>query len=206
MMNNRFKSDFARLGLMFLLSCPVVSNVQAMNIKNNNNNNNNQSNKRSIKRSIVEQGSNLESKKQKISSEEQRELDLQLITDINHEPSLKDIQTLIKNRANVNARDDRGFTPLHYAAFEGNVKVVRRLIESGADNYATTTSENWTPIDLAESGGHTEVVRLLEGNTEVARLISDSLKIKEFYISLQNSEPDRNKVREITKRLSFTQE
>ena len=44
------------------------------------------------------------------------------------------MKTLIENGANVNALDNRKWTPLHYAASKNeNAEVVKILIEKGAN-------------------------------------------------------------------------
>jgi len=46
--------------------------------------------------------------------------------------------TLIEEGANVNAYDDKGWTPLHGAAHVGNVKIINLLAENGANVNALT--------------------------------------------------------------------
>ncbi|PVU74433.1 hypothetical protein DDW11_06050 [Sulfolobus sp. SCGC AB-777_G06] len=43
------------------------------------------------------------------------------------------VQTALKNWAEPNAKEDDGWTPLHWAAFGGHVDVVMVLLEHGAD-------------------------------------------------------------------------
>eukprot|EP00435_Cladocopium_sp_Y103_P035713 s837_g9.t1 len=64
-----------------------------------------------------------------------------------------------KDKAN-----DWGETPLHAAAAEGHLHIVRFLVESGASRHATTTGTYGpaaTALDLASESGHAEVVRFL---------------------------------------------
>ncbi len=46
-----------------------------------------------------------------------------------------------------------GWTPLHYAAFEGRTEVVKYLIEKGADKNDLAPN-GYTPLMLAARGGH----------------------------------------------------
>ena len=61
--------------------------------------------------------------------------------------------------ADVDARDDRGFTSLHRAAELGHVELVRLLLERGAA--PAPEAQGHTPRDMAEMRGRTEVVALL---------------------------------------------
>ena len=60
---------------------------------------------------------------------------------------------LIDHGAEVSARDDIGWTPLHYALLSGTDRPALRtanvLLDHGADVNATTTSVGWTPLHLA---------------------------------------------------------
>ena len=49
---------------------------------------------------------------------------------------------------------------IHKAAFDGNIKAVRRHLDAGVDANTQTRSEN-TPLHAAAYRGHTEVVELL---------------------------------------------
>ena len=51
--------------------------------------------------------------------------------------------------ADVNAKGEKGETPLHGAAFTGRMEVVELLIENGADVNAKN-DEGGTPLDWAE--------------------------------------------------------
>lgn len=53
-----------------------------------------------------------------------------------------------------------GYSPLTLAAFEGRVRVVKLLLELGADpNFST--SNGWTPIIAAANDGRTQIVKVL---------------------------------------------
>ncbi|KAK9737004.1 Ankyrin repeats (3 copies) [Popillia japonica] len=113
-------------------------------------------------------------------------------TKIGLTPSLRELVTRYGRRY-VNAEDQLGRTPLHYAASNGNTELVQLLLESGActeckfkcsearstrksgDNYwkwnrlfmALTPPDIWgrTPLHLGAKAGHVEVVRLLIENS-----------------------------------------
>lgn len=78
------------------------------------------------------------------------------------------VRALIRAGADVNAREERGLTPLHAAAINDGVEreivadAVRALIEAGADVNALS-EKGHTPVFLADHGGHVDVVRALGG-------------------------------------------
>ena len=60
----------------------------------------------------------------------------------------------------VNAKDDNGWTPLHFAVYYGHKEIVELLITKGAEVNAKDNN-GWTPLHLAVDGGHTETADLL---------------------------------------------
>ncbi len=63
----------------------------------------------------------------------------------------------------VNARDNTGRTPLHYAAMSGNAEVIKILLKRGAMPSASNKS-GYTPLVYAANGGFKEAVNLLLDN------------------------------------------
>jgi uncharacterized protein len=70
------------------------------------------------------------------------------------------VEVLLENGANPDAADPTGFTPLAHAASQGHADIVRALLAAGARTDVMTMTG--TALDLARSGGHEAVVRLLE--------------------------------------------
>jgi len=66
--------------------------------------------------------------------------------------ALKNVELLIENGANPNAKSLEGYTPLHEAAKEGKKTVVEYLISKNVDVNALD-KEGYTPIDWAEAMG-----------------------------------------------------
>jgi ankyrin repeat protein len=62
--------------------------------------------------------------------------------------------------ADVNVKDKRGFTSLHWASISGHKEAVELLITKGADVNAMR-SGGGTPLSYASSWGHEEIVELL---------------------------------------------
>ena len=60
------------------------------------------------------------------------------------------IEILLKFGANVNLRNEAGWTPLHKAAYNLNLQVLVVLLNRGADPHALTNNGK-TPIQLANT-------------------------------------------------------
>jgi ankyrin repeat protein len=67
---------------------------------------------------------------------------------------------LVENGADVNARQQGGYTPLHEAAQNGDDEIVDLLLEHGAD-VSVRTEEGKTALDLAAQKRHARVGELL---------------------------------------------
>uniref|UniRef100_A0A669QA12 Regulatory factor X associated ankyrin containing protein n=1 Tax=Phasianus colchicus TaxID=9054 RepID=A0A669QA12_PHACC len=67
----------------------------------------------------------------------------------------------------VNKPDERGFTPLIWAAAFGEIETVRHLLEWGADPHLLA-KERESALSLASMGGYTDIViMLLERNVDI---------------------------------------
>ena len=74
--------------------------------------------------------------------------------------NLEAVKQYIAAGTDVNAKNDGGYTPLHYAAFNGHKEIVELLIAKGADVNAKNV-DGETPLDWAISGKQTELADLL---------------------------------------------
>lgn len=70
------------------------------------------------------------------------------------------VRFLLDNRADPNARDKRGFTALHRAAYLGAWEMVEVLLQQGTD--PTVETQGHTPRSHAAAQGHIAIVRLLD--------------------------------------------
>ncbi|XP_048351097.1 ankyrin repeat domain-containing protein 49 [Sphaerodactylus townsendi] len=74
---------------------------------------------------------------------------------------LNTVQRLLsQNLAPVNVRDEDRYTPLHRAAYNGHLEVVRELIAHGADIHALTV-DSWTPLHSACKWNNTKIASFL---------------------------------------------
>jgi ankyrin repeat protein len=79
------------------------------------------------------------------------------------------VETLIRNGASVNLRDNprtsidstSGYTPLHAAAWYGNVSAIEVLLKHGADVRAREEKYRGTPAGWADYAGHKEARDLI---------------------------------------------
>lgn len=76
--------------------------------------------------------------------------------------------SLIGLRADINLTDNENRSPLHHAAADGNLGIVRLLLEHGTTTINDTSLSQrggfvggWTPLHEACLNGHPEVVKLL---------------------------------------------
>lgn len=71
------------------------------------------------------------------------------------------VLSLLKRGADLEDKDERGWTPLNVAAFFGNLGVVVTLLAAKANIEATTTRARYTALHTAAQTGHTAVLELL---------------------------------------------
>lgn len=79
----------------------------------------------------------------------------------NPQAALQITRALLAHGAQVNARQEGGWTPLHEAAHHGQAALVHLLLAHGADP-ALANDHGKRPADLAREQGHSEVAALLE--------------------------------------------
>ena len=74
------------------------------------------------------------------------------------------MRLVIKDNHMINALDNAGYTPLHYACRFGCSAIVKTLMLEGADE-TITTNQGQTPAQLAELNGHPKLLKLLDRQT-----------------------------------------
>jgi len=91
------------------------------------------------------------------------QLTQELIEEMNknwREVDISKLQDLIERGADVRAKDDDGWTPLHWASWKDNVEIAELLIEKGADLEAKDNSGR-TPLHWAAERNYIEIAKLL---------------------------------------------
>ena len=71
------------------------------------------------------------------------------------------VQRLLNEGVDPNNRDWFGWTPLHHAAWYGDDKIVKLLLNSGA-NKDIMSLDNVTPLIIANEADHEQIVNLLK--------------------------------------------
>ncbi|PBD16151.1 ankyrin repeat domain-containing protein [Wolbachia endosymbiont of Drosophila subpulchrella] len=74
---------------------------------------------------------------------------------------IQEVNSLINKGANVNATDQDGKTPLHWAAVKGHEEVVEALLKVNGINVNATDQGGKTPLHLAARDNNKEIVEAL---------------------------------------------
>jgi len=72
-----------------------------------------------------------------------------------------EVKKILENTSDIDLADKLGRTPLHYAAFNGDLKSAQLLLEKGADINALDNSKQWTPLFFAVFMKHEDMANLL---------------------------------------------
>ena len=70
--------------------------------------------------------------------------------------------------ADPNSKNKAGRTPLHRAAWFGNVEVIRQLLAAGAEPN-TRDQEHHTPLRIATARGHRAAAALLQAGATASK-------------------------------------
>ena len=79
---------------------------------------------------------------------------------------------LVKHKADINANDADGFTPLLLAAMYGNIQVVKKLVELDADVNLKVVGKD--AADLAQMNEETEIEEYLKPKRSLPQRDSES--------------------------------
>ena len=96
------------------------------------------------------------------------------------------VRLLIGHGADVNARDEDSWTPLHAAAAVGNASIIKLLLQNNADPFATTIFDE-RPIDLCETEDVAAISVLLDATKKNTKS-SENNKFKNLF-KLEKPQP-----------------
>ncbi|PKK47134.1 hypothetical protein CI102_6194, partial [Trichoderma harzianum] len=71
------------------------------------------------------------------------------------------VQFLLEMGADATAADNDGNTALRKAIYEGNVEIVKLLLDNGGVDPTVGDAQGWKPLNLAAHNGHVEIINLL---------------------------------------------
>ena len=100
----------------------------------------------------------------KLVSQHQKTPQVQQLLEAVQKKKVNQVKTLIKNGISVNATDKQGWSLLHLAVRQGNLEMVRLLLDNKVDVNAKNkliTLWNVAALHEAASRGHLDIARLL---------------------------------------------
>lgn len=121
-----------------------------------------------------------------LNSMTQEELNAQLFAEIKNK-NIEEVEKLINNGANTNAKNETDWAPIHYASAIGNNKIVELLIHNNAD--VNVKAGTLTSLDMTLINQHLEtaIILLINGANTPNKKILDILYKKPFIIYLMNN-------------------
>ena len=81
------------------------------------------------------------------------------IHDVASDGDIENLKILIQRGADLNAKNDEGWSPLHYAVGENHLEVVKLLLDAGA-NVNVKENRGISPLDFASMFGFFEIMKL----------------------------------------------
>lgn len=97
--------------------------------------------------------------------------DYENLSDAIADENIEAIQNLILAGQSVQQGDNEWLSPLHSAAYKGNVTIVKLLLDHGADVHAKTGEAGHTPLHIAAECGFSHDAIKQEKFLEVAKLL-----------------------------------
>ena len=96
-----------------------------------------------------------------------RAIEKKFLQEVKSGGNIESGEKFLNDGVNINAKDDKGFTALHWAAQNGNIELAHLLVELRA-NVNARNNVGITPLHIAVSKGHTELAAfLLESRADV---------------------------------------
>ena len=108
-----------------------------------------------------------------------------------------EVKRLLEAGADVNAKNEFGSTPLHWACVYGRLEIARLLLEHGA-NVNASQQRGGTPLDLACLYQETSIVRLfLEAGADPTILDKWGFGPLNRIMGLSDTDPHREEILEL---------
>jgi ankyrin repeat protein len=116
---------------------------------------------------------------------------LHIISKFGYDVEVDDILKFVNDENYVNVRDANLFTPLHYAARNGCLNLVKIFLANGADVNSRTSKQTreWTPLHHAARGGHLEIVAELL-NFGVDREVKTGFGLNALHVACEYNHSD----------------
>lgn len=104
------------------------------------------------------------------------------------------VELLLAYGADVMAKSDGSWTPLHNACEQGSVKILKQLMDAGADINARLLNNMTTPLHVAAQAGHLDIVKCLLAEKDVKRAAKDTFGITPFLRAAQSKKSARKDI------------
>jgi len=128
----------------------------------------------------------------KSNSKSSQPIIFQKIKEMNIDSSFKEILT---NDIDLDERNNKGQTPLIYAAQIGNLQAVKMLIDSGKVDIDARDNEGNNALMAASENGHVEIVKMLiNRDIEIDARNSNNETVKRLTESFENQRKDDPKL------------
>lgn len=79
------------------------------------------------------------------------------------------LREILRLGGDITRPNSNGSTDLHFAVCEGNIEIVKLLLDQGA-SVDKPDEHGWTATDLAEQQGHEDIQLLFESQKEITTL------------------------------------
>ncbi|MHB9148172.1 MAG: ankyrin repeat domain-containing protein [Candidatus Amoebophilus sp.] len=95
--------------------------------------------------------------------------------------NIEEVQGLLSQGIDINAKDKDGYTPLHYACAVNSLEIVKCLIEAGADVNAKSNC-GALPLDWASKGNNVAKLKYLIEKKEGGRTEEEYIDIIKYLL------------------------
>ena len=106
------------------------------------------------------------------------------------EGSVEIAELLIKHGSYVKVKNDKNFTPLHWAAYHGHTKIAKMLIQHGADANIKSEEKGFSPLHLASIYGYTIIAELLIQHGSNVNAKSKYHRATPLHLAIKNKHED----------------